>query len=105
MAVLESLKKVAGKATGLGRPSRDQVEALVRARKANAFAFKDDGVIPNHAHWPLILYRGAISLPGILGTGGDHQICSTRMAGEIRGATESTTTSITIHVFTRCWEL
>ena len=66
MAVLDTLKKVAEKATGLGRPSRDQIEALVRARKANAFAFKDDGVIPNHAYWPLIVYRGAISLPGNL---------------------------------------
>lgn len=36
----------------------------MRSRKANTFHFKDDGVIPNHPHWPLILYRGALKLPG-----------------------------------------
>jgi uncharacterized protein YjlB len=66
MAVLEILKKLAEKATGLARPSPDQIEALVRVRKANAFRFNDDGVIPNNARWPLVLYRGAISLPGNL---------------------------------------
>jgi uncharacterized protein YjlB len=66
MAVLETLKKAAEKATGSARPSRDHIEGLVRARKANAFIFKDDGVIPNNAHWPLVLYRGAVSLPGNL---------------------------------------
>ncbi|WP_213742571.1 cupin domain-containing protein [Bradyrhizobium sp. dw_411] len=66
MAVLESLKKMAEKATGMARPSRSQVKELVRSRKANAFSFKDDGVIPNHPRWPLVLYRGAISLPGNL---------------------------------------
>jgi uncharacterized protein YjlB len=66
MPVLESLKKVAEKATGLGGPSRDRIEGLVRNRKANAFRFKDDGVIPNNARWPLVLYRGAVSLPADL---------------------------------------
>jgi uncharacterized protein YjlB len=63
MAVLETLKKVAEKATGLARPSRDQIERLVRVRKANVTKFKDDGVIPNNARWPLVLYRGAVALP------------------------------------------
>jgi len=62
MPVLESLKKVAEKATGLARPSRGEVGALVRVRKANASKFKDDGVIPNNARWPMLLYRGAVSL-------------------------------------------
>jgi uncharacterized protein YjlB len=63
MPVLESLKKMAEKATGVARPSRGQARGLVRSRKANIAKFKDDGVIPNNAHWPLVLYRGAISLP------------------------------------------
>jgi len=63
MAVLETLKKVVEKATGLARPSRDQIERLVRVRKANVTKFKDDGVIPNNARWPLVLYRGAVALP------------------------------------------
>ena len=32
----------------------------MRARKPNQFLFKDDGVIPNHPHWPAILYRGVV---------------------------------------------
>jgi uncharacterized protein YjlB len=66
MAVFESLKKMTEKATGLARPPRGQVKELVRPRKANTFSFKDDGVIPNNARWPLVLYRGAISLPDSL---------------------------------------
>jgi uncharacterized protein YjlB len=63
MAVVEALKKMAERATGLAKPSHDQVKSLVRSRKANASMFKDDGVIPNNASWPLVLYRGALSLP------------------------------------------
>jgi uncharacterized protein YjlB len=63
MAVLETLKKVAGKATAFARPSRDQLKQLVRSRKVNTFEFKGDGVITNHPHWPLALYRGAVALP------------------------------------------
>jgi uncharacterized protein YjlB len=66
MAVTESLKKVAEKITGVARPSRKEIEDLVRSRKANTFIFKDDGVIPNHLRWPLLLYRGAVSLPAQL---------------------------------------
>lgn len=63
MPVLESVKKLAGKATGLGRPSRDRLHQLVSDRKVNAWLFRDDGVIPNHPRWPLIALRGAVRLP------------------------------------------
>jgi uncharacterized protein YjlB len=63
MAVLETLKKAVETATRLSRPSRARIETLVRTRKANAIKFKDDGVIPNNAHWPLVYYRGVIALP------------------------------------------
>jgi uncharacterized protein YjlB len=66
MAVLKSLKKIVERATRLARPSHGQINDLVRSRKANAFMFKDDGVIPNNLCWPLVLYRGAISLPANL---------------------------------------
>jgi uncharacterized protein YjlB len=39
------------------------VTALVRDRKPHVFLFEDDGVIPNHPHWPLIVYRSAVHLP------------------------------------------
>ena len=63
MTVLESLKKAAEKATGIAKPSRDQIGGLIRIRKANVAKFKDDGVIPNNSRWPLVLYRGAVALP------------------------------------------
>ena len=46
MAILETLKKVAQKTTGLARPSRDQIDGLIRTRKANVTRFKDDGTSP-----------------------------------------------------------
>lgn len=63
MVVLETLKKLTEKATGLARPTRDQIEDLVRLRKANTIKFEDDGVIPNHGHWPFVFYRGVVALP------------------------------------------
>jgi uncharacterized protein YjlB len=66
MTILESLKKAAEKATGVARPSRDQIDDLIRIRKANVTKFKDDGVIPNNSRWPLVLYRGAVALPADL---------------------------------------
>jgi uncharacterized protein YjlB len=60
MPVAETLKKIAEKATGWARPSRRQLEGLVRSRKPRIFRFKDDGVIPNHPYWPTLVYRGAV---------------------------------------------
>jgi uncharacterized protein YjlB len=62
MPALESIKKAAEKVTGWRRPSDDTLGTLIRARKANTFKFKDDGIIPNHPRWPLFLYRGAVRL-------------------------------------------
>jgi uncharacterized protein YjlB len=36
---------------------------LIRQRKPNTLWFKDDGIIPNHPIWPLVIYRGAVRLP------------------------------------------
>jgi uncharacterized protein YjlB len=60
MPLLETVKKIAEKVTGRGRPAPAALEGLVRNRKANTFRFKDDGLIPNHPKWPLIVYRGAV---------------------------------------------
>ena len=35
----------------------------MRDRKAKTFQFKDDGVVPNDPHWPLIVYRSVVNLP------------------------------------------
>jgi uncharacterized protein YjlB len=70
MPALESVKKLAESLTGWSRPSRSEVALLVRERKANTFRFSDDGIIPNHPLWPLIVYRGAVRLPAKLDPAG-----------------------------------
>jgi uncharacterized protein YjlB len=62
MPVLQTVKKITEKVTGWARPKTDDLPKLVRKRKPHRFRFKDDGVIPNHPHWPLVLYRGAVRL-------------------------------------------
>ncbi|TIX20347.1 MAG: cupin [Mesorhizobium sp.] len=63
MPILERGKIFVEKITGWQRPSSDELGRLVRQRKANAFRFEDDGIIPNHPHWPLVVYRGVVKLP------------------------------------------
>ncbi len=63
MPALERVKKIAEKLTGWARPSRKDLVALVRKRKANTFRFRDDGIIPNHPEWPLVIYRNVVRLP------------------------------------------
>src|SRR5258708_40325345 len=62
MPILEDLKEYAERATGLGRPGKRKASDLARARKPHAVRFKDDGLIPNHPRWPLIIYRAAVEL-------------------------------------------
>lgn len=66
MPTLETVKKLAETLTGWSRPSRGDLADLVRERKANEFRFRDDGVIPNHPAWPLIIYRGPVRFPAKL---------------------------------------
>jgi uncharacterized protein YjlB len=44
------------------RPSADELAALLRARKPLTRRLRDDGTVPNHPRWPLIIYRSAILL-------------------------------------------
>jgi uncharacterized protein YjlB len=56
------VKKLAERVTGFGRPAPADLVKLVRKRKPTAFNFKDDGLIPNHPRWPLVLYRTPVRL-------------------------------------------
>lgn len=60
MPILERLKNYAERATGVLRPGKKIASDLVLPRKALAVRFKDDGLIPNHPRWPLIIYRRAV---------------------------------------------
>ncbi|MBV9549950.1 MAG: cupin domain-containing protein [Alphaproteobacteria bacterium] len=62
--LLEDVKKVAEKLTGIARPMPKQAVARVKTRKANAWRFADDGLVPNNPKWPAIHYRGAVNLKG-----------------------------------------
>jgi hypothetical protein len=60
MSLLEDVKRITEKATGWKRP--DDPQALLRERKPQIYRFKDDGLIPNHAKWPLVIYKSAVRL-------------------------------------------
>ena len=62
MPIIEDLKEYAERATGLRRPGKGEAPDFARARKPHAVRFKDDGLVPNHPRWPLIIYRGAVEL-------------------------------------------
>lgn len=62
MPVIEDLKEYAERATGLRRPGKRIALDLVRSRKPHTVRFKDDGLVPNHPRWPLIIYRGIVDL-------------------------------------------
>jgi uncharacterized protein YjlB len=66
MTFLESIKKSVQQATGWQRPSAKELATLVRTRKPATFRLRDDGLVPNHQYWPLVVYRGAVRLPSSL---------------------------------------
>ena len=61
--MLEELKKSTERITGWQRPSAGQVATLLRRSKRGAFHFRDDGRIPNHPRWPVLIYWGVVQLP------------------------------------------
>jgi uncharacterized protein YjlB len=62
MPVMEEVKRIAEKLTGIGRPARGQLDRLARLRRPEVYRFDDDGRIPNNPRWPLVLYRDAVRL-------------------------------------------
>ncbi len=66
MAVLQELKKSAERLTGWQRPAPQRVPTLVRNAKPATFRFRDDGEIPNHPRWPVLVYWRAVRFPGDL---------------------------------------
>jgi uncharacterized protein YjlB len=64
MVLKDQLKNVARKIVEK-RPSEATLSRSVRSREARTIMFTDDGVVPNHPRWPLIVYRGAVLTKGI----------------------------------------
>ena len=63
MSILQGVKKAVDQVTGAARPGRNEALGLTRPRKPNEFKFRDDGLVPNHPSWPLVVYCGAVRLP------------------------------------------
>jgi len=66
MALLEDVKKSTERITGWQRPTSDRITGLLRRGKRGMFRFRDDGAIPNHPRWPVIVYWNAVQLPRTL---------------------------------------
>jgi uncharacterized protein YjlB len=64
MSLTEHVKRIAERVSGWKRP--DDPRALLRQRKAHTCRFEDDGLIPNHPRWPLVIYKSAVRLPASL---------------------------------------
>ncbi|MGL9622368.1 cupin domain-containing protein [Bradyrhizobium sp. U531] len=62
MPILEDVKEYVQRATGAGRPGKKHAPDLARSRKPHTVRFKDDGLVPNHPRWPLVIYRSAVDL-------------------------------------------
>jgi hypothetical protein len=62
MPIIADLKEYAERATGLRRPGRRNAPDFAQPRKPQTVRFKDDGLVPNHPRWPLIIYRRAVDL-------------------------------------------
>ena len=57
MDIIEPVKRLAEKATGISIPSREEALACVRDVRPSRLKFRDDGYIPNNPKFPLLHYR------------------------------------------------
>ena len=63
MVLQDQLKNVARKIIEK-KPGDETLRRSVRSRKPHTIMFVDDGIVPNHPRWPLIIYRGAVRTKG-----------------------------------------
>ena len=57
MALIEDLKSKAERLTGYRRPSYGQLGQLLKPSRPLAYQFRDDGFVPNHPRWPLVIFK------------------------------------------------
>lgn len=62
MSLLEEVKKLVEKGTGVGRPGPGDLRRLIRPRRPHAYRFAHDGDTPNNP-LPLVHYRTPVRLP------------------------------------------
>lgn len=61
MPIIDQVKTIARRLMET-RPSADDLRDRLRHRKPITRLFRDDGTIPNHPRWPLVLYRAPLVL-------------------------------------------
>ena len=64
MPIVETVKRAFEQATGVGKPSKAEALAAVRARKPRTLRFADDGVTPNNSRLPFVVYKSAVRVAG-----------------------------------------
>ena len=94
MDLIEPVKRLAEKATGIGIPSRDEALACVRDRRPAHMKFRDDGYIPNNPKYPLLYYRKALRFGRKHDPAAVLKKCSMSTAGATPGATAFMTSCI-----------
>ena len=62
MPVVEEIKRIVEKLTGIGRPGRRALGRLTRPVRPELLRFRDDGQTPNNPRLPLVVYRRAVRL-------------------------------------------
>jgi uncharacterized protein YjlB len=62
MYAKDAIKSTLKRWTGVGRPSKREVDGLVAERKPQISRFQDDGLIPNNPDLDFIQYRSAVRL-------------------------------------------
>jgi uncharacterized protein YjlB len=61
MPLTDQIKNYAKKLVE-NRPDPSTLHMLVRSRKPVALRFRDDGIVPNNPHFPVLVYRGVVAL-------------------------------------------
>jgi uncharacterized protein YjlB len=61
MPLTDQIKNYAKKLVE-NRPDLSALRKRVRSRKPLAIRFRDDGIVPNHPHFPVLVYRGVVDL-------------------------------------------
>ena len=63
MLLKDQIKNFARKALE-AKPNRDALARMLRKPKPLTAMFSDDGIVPNHPRWPLVVYRNVIRFGG-----------------------------------------
>lgn len=79
------------------QPETDVLHKALRKANPRTIMFKDDGIVPNHPRWPLIIHRKAVTFPAKQDQAASSTDSLRPMAGAVHGATAFMILSIIIN--------